>query len=183
MNNKYFEYGVSPKNEKREKSLMTIFMTFKIIFIVLTIIMGVFAFIFSNTFWILVIFLLTIVIVLSYFQSKFYNFYDFVFVDGRVSLSKIINNKRRKPLVSFECKSIEKIGFLDGETCNKYVNDKSVKKIYVNNSLTVKDVCFLVNTTESKTLILFPFNEHFLVQVLKYSGNNKLDKDFIDNIK
>ncbi len=183
MNNRYFEYGVMPKNENREKTIMTIFKVIKIIFILLLFVIGVFAFTFYNEFWILFAFLLTIVLVLHYFQCKFYNFYDFVFVDGRVSISKIINNKRRKQLISFECKTIEKIGFLDGETCNKYVKDKNVKKIYVTYTLVTKDVCFLLNTPDKKTLILFPFNEHFLVQVLKYSGNNKLDKNFIDNLK
>ena len=72
---------------------------------------------------------------------------------------------------------------MGGETYLKNIKDKSIKKVYVTETLTQNDVCFLVNTTDKKTLILFPFDEHFLVQVVKYCGNNKLDKNFISQTK
>lgn len=183
MNNKYFEYGVAPKNESKEKSLMMIFKIIKYVFVLIDVLVGYFAFMFINLLWVAFAISLTITLILNYFQNRFYNFYDLVFVDGRIAVSKIVNNKRRKYLVKFECKSIEKIGFLGGETYEKYLKDKEVKNVYVTDDLTSNDVCFLINTINKKTLLLLPYNEYFLVQVLKYCGNNKLEKTFIEKFK
>ena len=179
MNNKYFEFGVKPKNEAKELILMRLFFAIKVVFILIGIVLAYFGFMFFNVMWILCAISLTVAFVFHCFQHRYYNFYDFIFVDGNISLSIVINNKKRKYLAKFTCKNIENIGRLGGETYLKYINDKSIKKIYVTETLTQNDVCFLINSTDKKTLILFPFNEYFLVQVIKYSVSNVLDKNFI----
>ena len=182
MNNKYFEYAIKPKNENREKTIKNILFALKISFIVLTVVFGYFAFMFSNLMWVLFGVFLTVSLVLNYFQHKFYCFYDLIFVDGDVSVTKVINNVKRRRLLKFSCKKIEKIGFLGGETFNKYIKDKSVKKYYVTESLDGGDVCILIDDVDKK-MLLFPYEEYFLVQVLKYAGPNKLEKQFIEKIK
>ena len=183
MNNKYFEFSVKPKNENQEKKVKDILFVLKIIDVILTIIIGYFAFMFSNFFWILFVILLTVALVLNFFQHKFYNFYDIIFVDGEISVSIVVNNVKRRSLFKFSSRNVIKIGFLGGETCNLYIKDKSVKKIYVSEKLTQGDVCFYINKNETKTLLLLPYNEKIIVQILKYSGLTKLDKGFIDKIK
>lgn len=182
MNNKYFEYSVKPKNEKREKTIKNILLSIKFIFIILTVIFGYFAFMFSNLMWIIFAVLLTATLILNYFQHKFYCFYDLIFIDGDVSVTKVINNVKRRKLLAFSCKKIEKIGLLGGEAYNKYIKDKSVKKIYVTESLTKDDVCMVIGDFDKK-MLLFPYNEYFLIQVLKHAGANKIEKQFVDKIK
>ena len=183
MNNKYFEFSIKPKNENKEKIIKNILFAIKIVDIVLTVIIGYFAFMFTNYMWIIFAVLLTIAIVLNYFQHKLYNFYDVVFVDGDISISKVINNVKRRNLIKFSAKNVINIGFLGGETYNLYLKDKSVKKIHVGENLLSGDVCFLVSKNEVKTLLLLPYNEIIIVQILKFCGTNKLDKGFIDVIK
>lgn len=182
MNNKYFEYAIKPKNEKREKTIKDILFAIKIFFIVLTVVFGYFAFMFSNLMWLLFVVFLTVALVLNYFQHKFYCFYDIIFVDGDVSVTKVINNVKRRRLLKFSCKKIEKIGLFGGETFNRYIKDKTVKKVCVTETLSDGDVCILIDDTDKK-LLLFPYEEYFLVQVLKYAGANKLEKQFVDKIK
>ncbi len=182
MNNKYFEYGVKPKNEEREKHIKNALFAIKILFIILTVVFGYFAFMFSNLMWIFFVVFLTTALILNYFQHKFYCFYDLIFVDGDVSVTKVVNNVKRRRLISFSCKKIDKIGVLGGEVYNKYIKDKSVKKIYVTERLSPSDVCIVIGDLDKKMLLL-PYDEYFLVQVLKYAGTNKLEKQFIEKIK
>lgn len=183
MNNKYFEFSVKPKNESREKAIKNVLFILKIIAILATVVFGYFAFMFSNLMWVFFVILLTVALVLNYFQHKFYNFYDLIFVDGDVSVSKIVNNVKRKPLIKFSAKNVDKIGVLGGQTYNLYVKDKAVKKIFISENLTERDVCFLINATDGKTLLILPYNENLIVQILKYGSTSKLEKGFIDKVK
>lgn len=183
MNNKYFEFSVKPKNENREKTIKNILFIVKIIAIISAIVFGYFAFMFTNFMWIPFVILVTIALVLHFFQKRVYNFYDFIFVDGDVSVYKIVNSVKRKMLIKFSAKNVDKIGLLGGQTYNLYLKDKLVKKISVSDNLTERDVCFLINAKDGKVLLMLPYNENFIVQVLKYGTSNKLEKGFIDKVK
>ena len=183
MNNKYFEFSVKPKNENREKAIKNVLFIIKIVVIVASIVFGYFAFMFTNFMWIPFVILVTVALVLNYFQHKLYNFYDIIFVDGDVSVSKIVNNLKRKSIIKFSAKNVDKIGVLGGQTYSLYIKDKSVKKIFVSENLTERDVCFLITTTNGKVLLTLPYNENFIVQILKYGSTSKLEKGFIDKVK
>ncbi len=177
MNNRYFEFNVKPQNESKDKTLYLTFKITKFVFILISVVFFYFAFMFDNIFWFYFVITLTITLVLWYFQLKFYNFYDFIFVDGDVSVVKIINNVRRKNLIKFNVKSIVKIGLVRSLSTT-YLNDKNIKKIYAFNKLKSNDVYILVDNGE-KSILYLPYDEQFMSGVLRYNAYNKLDKDLI----
>ena len=181
MNNRYFEYNVKPKNENKERFIYKILYILKLVFIILSSIAFFIAFMFDNLFWVIFTILLTATLVTWYFQLKFYNFYDFIFVDGNVSVVKIYNNTRRKNLLKFSVKSIVSIGLIGKGNYVKYHNDKNVKKIYAFNKISSKDLYFLIDNGE-KFLLYLPFDEKFLSGVLRYNTQNKLEKELIQLI-
>lgn len=178
-NNKYVEFSVKPKNESREKVIYLVLKYVKYLFIVVTFVFGYVAFMFSNAFWFLFAFSLLFVIGLHFFQGKIYAFFDVTFVDGDVTITKVINNVKRKRILSFTHKQVEMIGKIGGETYLKYLKDKTVKKIYLSDNLTVDDVCIYINDNVDY-LVILPYNDKFLVSILRYLTKQKFEKAFFD---
>lgn len=182
MNNQYFEVNISPENLTKERFLNRLFFTLKLIFLIISGVFAYFAFMFFNILWFLVAFTLTIALVFHFFERKFYNFYDLIFVDGALSIVKVYGNAKRKTITRFDCKSIKKIGLVGGETFYFYIKDKDIKKYYTKNNLNVNDLTIFIDSTE-KSLLLIPYNEKLLSAIIKIIGAQKLEKGLIDKIK
>ena len=178
-NNKYVEFNVKPKNEKREQIIMNILKVIKFIAIILAFMMFYLAFTFNNYFWILFVSLGLFALLLHYFQVKLYSFYDVIFIDGDVTITKVVNNVKRKRILSFTYKNVEMIGKMGGETYLKYLKDKTVKKLYLTDDITVNDVCIYINGT-TDYLIIMPYNDRFLASILRFLTKQKFEKTFFN---
>ena len=99
-----------------------------------------------------------------------------------MSIVKIINNNKRKPLYRFQVDKIEKIGFVFDKTYNSLITDKNVKKIFTVSNETEKDVCIHVKEYD-QTLIILPFDERLFYCLIKFLGASKIEKEFIERIK
>ena len=181
-NNKYFEFNISPKNEPMQRFLNKLMFSLKVVVIIITVIIAYFAFMMSNSLWILTALSASIAVVLHLIQLRFYNFFDLIYVDGYLSIVKVYGNVKRKNLIRFDCKSIVKVGLAGGETYYQYLKDKQVKKIYTNESVTSDDIVLFVDDTE-KYLIFMPYEERFLSNIIKMNGISKLEKGLIEKIK
>ncbi len=180
-NDKYYEFNIQPKNEKAEFITYKIFSIIKTIFFALSIFLFIIA-LFTNFAWVLLLFSLIIALVSLFFQKRFYNFHDIIFVDGYLSIVKVVNNKRRKKLIRFAVSKINKIGFIGSSFYNSLVGDKNVKKIYAINTETFDDVYIHVKDS-NETLLILPYDERLMYCLIKFIGNGKLEKEFIDKIK
>ncbi|MBE5744004.1 MAG: hypothetical protein E7358_04750 [Clostridiales bacterium] len=180
-NDKYYEFNIAPKNESSELIIKNVLMVLKCCFFALTIFFLIIA-LFVNFSWFIFLFCLIVTLILLFFQRRFYNFYDIIFIDGFLSVVKVINNKKRKTLYRFDVKKINKIGFVGGSIYNANINDKNVKKIFTVNTESIDDVCIHVKDT-SETLILLPYDERLFYCLIRFLGNSKLEKEFIDRIK
>ncbi len=180
-NDKYYEFNIQPKNSNRELILKNVFSIVKICFFALAIFFLIIA-LYVNFSWVLFAFCLIAGLVCLFFQRKFYNFYDIIFVDGYLSIVKIINNAKRKTLLRFKVDRIEKIGFVGYTTYNNYINEKSIKKIFTVNEETADDVFIYVKDVNN-SLIIIPYDERLMYCLIKFIGNSKLEKEFINKIK
>ncbi len=180
-NDKYYEFNIVPKNESKELVIKKVLSLIKLIFFVLAVFFLIIA-LFVNFSWFLSAFCFIVAFVLLFFQHRFYNFYDIIFVDGFLSVVKIVNNSKRKPLIRFQVSKIEKIGFVGCDTYNFAIDDKNVKKIYAVNNETSNDVCIHVKDYED-TLIILPYDERLIYCLVKYIGSSKLEKQFVERVK
>ncbi|MBR3804524.1 MAG: hypothetical protein IKJ14_04205 [Clostridia bacterium] len=180
-NNKYYEFNIQPTNEKRDLFFMGFFKIFKIISIILAVFFAVIAFFLWNFGWIVAGFFLLSAFIFNYLQGKFYSFYDLVFVDGDITVVKVINNKKRRVLKKFSVKSIVKIGFAGGEAYELNVNKKQVKKLYLTSTVTDQDVCMIVEDMQ-KYMIIMPFDDRFLSCIMRFTGSIKFEKEFLNGI-
>lgn len=182
MNNQYFEFNIAPENQPRDKFFNRLFFSLKVVMIIVTVVIAYFAFMFINFLWFFVAISITITMVFHYFQTRFYNFYDIIFVDGFISVVKVYGNAKRRTLTRFNCKSIAKIGLVGGETYFLYIKDKEVKKHYTKNAHSSNDLAIFVDGQE-KSLILLPYLERLLSSIIKIIGVQKLEKGLIEKIK
>lgn len=115
-------------------------------------------------------------------KNKFYVEYDYTFVSGSLRFSKVIKNIKRKFIIRFECKDIEKIGKVTSNTFKKYCSMPGIStKILTSNSEPAenKDFYYIVaNVDEWKYLLVLECTEAFMVQILKYSNKMILEEDY-----
>ena len=63
------------------------------------------------------------------FKNKSYMDYDYTFVTGSIRVAKVIKNIKRKFIIKFDAKDIEKIGKYDSGTYQKYLSMPGVVKM------------------------------------------------------
>lgn len=182
MNNLY-EYSVKPNNEKKESFKMKLFRILKYVTFILTVLTAWFAFLWSNFLWVLAGIFLLLGIVFAYLQSTYLNYYDFSYVEGEFKLVKVKNGLKRKLIVKTSGKFITKIGKVNGETYNRKVGDKSVKKIVATDKVNCDDVVFLIENDEVNLLIITKYNEQFMAHVIKNVGVRQLDGDYVSYLR
>lgn len=181
-NSRYYEFNIQPKNAKVEERVMNVLKIFKILTFILAGCLAFLAFMFFNFMWIFAFIVLILGFVLLFFQYRFNNYYDLIFVDGQISIVKVINNVRRKALKRFSTKSINVIGFAGGETYERNIKNKQVKKYIITNVVTDKDVCILCGE-EDKFMIVIPYDDKFLSCIMRFVGSVKFEKGFLSSIK
>ena len=182
-NNNFYEYSVGPKKYKSQKAFFVTFSVLKWIFIVISVLFAYCGLFLDNGFWILTAFSVASAVLFFFAQRAFYNYYDYIFIEDEVRIIKVLNNKRRKKVLAFGVKSLEKIGLVNGKTIDKYLSQKTYKKVYCTpNTLTENDVYFIVNL-DKKYILFLEYDEMFLTNILKVGGVKLCDEEFLNMIK
>lgn len=183
-NSSLFECTIAPQNEKTEKTFYIIFKIIKFFFIFLAIIIAFYAFYFSNFMWLAVLLSAIFAIIFQTVQDKFYNYYDYIFCDDEIRISKVVNNKRRRFLTCFKIKDIEKLGFVSGDNYAKLSNNSTYKKIFAKSKiLDVTNIYFSINANGERKLIIMAFNKKFLSGVFPKISSKLFDDDFTKLLK
>jgi len=115
-------------------------------------------------------------------KQKSYVEYDYTFVTGSIRIAKIFKNIKRKFLLKFEARDVEKLGKYDSATYKTYENMPGINKIILTSNLSPadnKDFYYIaVNTDGEKKLLIFECTETFISNVLKFSNKTVIDDDF-----
>ena len=119
-------------------------------------------------------------------KNKFCVEYDYSFISGTIRVSRVIANLKRKNIYDFEFRKIEKIGYYDSETYNKYQKSPGVKCVYLTANKTPmenKDFYYIVaNVDGDKKLLVLECTETLIVNVLKFSNKTILDEEYIKEL-
>ena len=184
MNNNLYEVSKGPENLKFHKTLYVIFEILKYLNIIVVALALILAVSISNTFFIVVALFAGSWLLAWWVGSKFYNFYDYCYVDGSVRIIKVIHNRTRRLVINFDAKNINSYGLVDGETYAKYIKDKSVKKLYASpDGLTIEDIAVYLTSNGIDYLLLIKYDETFMATLMRNTGVRKLDKSFIEKVK
>lgn len=183
-NSSLFECTVAPINEKTEKTFYTIFRILKFITIALTIFIAFYAFYFSNFMWLVALTFALLAFLLGHLQGKFYNYFDYIFCEDEIRISRVAGNKWRRFLTSFKLKDIEKIGFVSGTNYQKLSTNKAYKTIYCKGKiLDVTNLYIALNSNGERKLIIMAFNKKFFAGVFNKISSKLFDDDFSNLLK
>lgn len=184
MNYNLYEVSVGPKNEKTQKTFFVIFSILKYLNLAIIGLSLVLAISLNNLFYVIAVIFILSYLLCMFFSKKFYNFYDYSFVGGSVRIIKVVNNKIRRLTTDFDARNIISLGNLFGETYDKYIKDKNVKKLFASpNPLTENDIAIYFNKNGNDFLLLIEYDEQLIAAITKSIGAKKLDKSFIEKIK
>ena len=184
MNNNLYEFSKGPSNLIFHKVFYYLFTILKLISTCGIAFSLVLAFSIDNN-WYIVALIFVLSLIITWLSTKyFYNYYDYTYVSGSVRIVKIVNNKYRRLVTDFDAKNIISFGKVFGSTYNKYADDKSVKKYYASpDAITENDICIYYYENGEKALLFMPKDDRFLYVLSRYTGNRKIDEDFLKTIK
>ena len=185
MNNStLYEYTISPKNEKKQYTFYIVFKIIKILFIVLAILTAIYAFYVSNFMWLVVLLFFVIAFLFGRIQRRFYNFYDCSFCYDEIKFAKIVNNKKRWPIIKFNVKDIVKIGFITSKDFNRFEIGENYKKIYAKGKpLDITNVYIAITNNNENKLIITSYNSKLLNSIINKTSNSILDGEFVETLK
>ena len=128
------------------------------------------------------IFLLLLGLSFGILKNKFCVEYDYSFISGTIRVSRSIANLKRKNIYDFEFRNIEKVGYYDSETYNKYQKSPGVKSVYLTSNRTPmenKDFYYLaVNLKDGKKLMLIECTKSFIMAIVRFTGMTVLERGF-----
>ena len=102
-------------------------------------------------------------------KDEAYSEYEYCFISGRIDIDKVINNKRRTTVLSFETAELDVLGSVKSQNFNRYYSMPDVKKVKAYFELTEAETYFtLVSTKKGKVLLLFQPDETMLQHMKKY---------------
>ncbi len=126
-------------------------------------------------------------IILGKLKNKMYVEFDYTFVSGDLRISKVIKNIKRRFVIKFDVKNIEKLGFYGNETFDRYSKMPGISKLFLTSNTVAdynKDFYYMVvNTQESKKLLIFECTETLIVNVIKFANKTILDEYFSEQLK
>ena len=178
-----------------DRSASTKYYIFKTISIVSYVLMGLWLFITLFTlnlqaYWLVNLLFYFIPLVMFFlggflfgrFKNKLYVEYDYTFVSGSIRVAQVIKNIKRKFVLKFDAKDIEKIGKYDSDTYKKYESMPSVVKMIFTSNYTAADnkefYYIVANIDGEKKLMVYECTEMFIVNVLKFSNKMVLEEEF-----
>ena len=126
-------------------------------------------------------------IVLGKLKNKMYVEFDYTFVSGDLRISKVIKNIKRRFVIKFDVKNIEKLGFYGNKTFERYTKMPGVNKLFLTSN-TYSDIgkdfyYIVVNTQDGKKLLIIECTETLIVNILKFANRTVLDEQFTEQLK
>ena len=190
MQEVFYEESVSTTNVSKNKVKYYIVKVIAIISIIIGVLMTFFFLLFvnlSNMFQLIffgIILIGSYVIGFVYLRKKdaFLLDFDYTFVSGSVRISKVLNNKRRRPVLSFNTSDIIQLGKYQSNTFEKIIKDTTNKKIIATPNECAaegKDFYYIHLTAKGlKHILILECSETFMYNVLKFSSKTVLEPDF-----
>ncbi len=179
-NSSFLEISIAPNNEEKERNKYFALYILKIVAIALAVISFLGAFLYHIVFCFPFALFVFTAFVISYFQGKTYNFYDYCFVMGSVRINIVQNNKKSKLFVDFDCNKILKAGNVNSAFYLENLSTKQYKEFKATqNELTEYDTVFLVQCAKEVKIVILQFNEQFLAKILGCSLLQNYDKEYL----
>ncbi len=120
------------------------------------------------------------------YKNKFCVDYDYTLVTGSLRFSKVINNLKRKPIITFESSQIEKLGEYGSALYERYSLMPGVTtQILTSNSSPSEGKGFyylVVNTQGEKRLFVIECTEKFIANTMQFANKLILDEEFVKKL-
>lgn len=113
--------------------------------------------------------------------------YDYTFISGSIRVAQVIKHVKRKFIMEFEAREIEKIGKVGSSTYNSYLKIPVEVNVLTSNKEPSKEKSlyyFVVNTEGKKYLLTFELTEKFVATIIKFLNKSSLlDDEYIKEIR
>ncbi len=121
-------------------------------------------------------------IFLGRLKDRYYVDFDYTFISGSIRFSKVINNSKRKKVLNFDVKNIEKIGRIDSNFYAKYFAMPDKKRVALTlNPEPAENKNFyymVVNAEGQRYLFVLECTETFLMTIYRFTGKIVFDDEF-----
>ena len=188
----FYEESSVVQNEKAASAKYNIFKTISIVSYVLMVVWILIIFFTLNlkANWLFNVIFYLIPLILFFlsgflfgrFKNKLYVDYDYTFITGSIRVAKVIKNIKRRFIIKFDAKDIEKIGKYDSGTYQKYLSMPGVTKMIFTSNYSAtdgKEFYYIVAVVDGdKKLMVFECTELFIVNILKFSNKSVLEEEF-----
>lgn len=192
----FYEESATLQNQKNEVVKFTIFNVLSILFFVFLgawLFLVVFGYVLTSNILLDIIFIIipcasfiALGILFTKIKNRYCNDYDYTFISGTVRISKVIRNVKRRFIIEFATKEIEKLGKINSHTYEKFEKYPNIKKLILTSNNTPsenKDFYYIVihNCGEKKLLVIECTN-NFIINILRFSNKSILDDEFLREI-
>ena len=113
--------------------------------------------------------------------------YDYTFITGSIRVAQVIKHTKRKFIIEFEAREIEKIGKVGSSTYNSYTKMPVEIKVLTSNKEPAEGKSlyyFIVNTEGLKYLLTFELTEKFIATIIKFVNKTSLlDDEYLKEIR
>lgn len=96
-----------------------------------------------------------------------YSEYEYDFIAGTIEVARIINNKRRKTLVKFECSDIEVLSQNKPEKSERYASMPNIRVLKAVFDIKTDDVFFAYFTSNGRKYLLYFAPDKELMTAIK----------------
>ena len=158
--------------DNKSKSKTTVYTVLTVLGLIFIAIGVIFVVVGIRTDWKMMLFsliFLPIGIVLWRKKDEAYSEYEYCFISGKIDVDKVINNKRRKSIVSFETSEIEAMGTVKSENFARHYSMPDAKKIKACFDLTLPNTYYATFVGDKgKVVLIFQPDETMLLSMKKY---------------
>ena len=183
----FYEESSVAHNARKGERKYTIIHAISVLFLVLTIIMGISCvmFIGSSFAWFLgfqTAFFFGVWFLLYKWKTGVNVSYDYCFVSGELRISKVINVNKRKLVARFDCEDIIQVGDADCPAFERFRSDPSTKTVYCTANMEAAEGKFFMYVHANyngKKLYILECREELLLNMMKFLKRTVLDHDYV----
>lgn len=118
----------------------------------------------------------------TYFRIKMVYEFDYIVVDGTVSISKVFSGIKRRKVIKFDCQDIILVGKVDTADCDKYEKMDNITFVLATPNIDEgdnnQDIYFVIlNDKGQKIMLYFQPSLEFLMEMRRSAGRNIFEAD------
>lgn len=182
MREEFYENSASPRSEKGQKVIYTIYnVLFGLSVAASVILLLLLLMTFDTGFIVLTCLAIIFAVVLYLIRKKILTYFDYTFISGEMRIVRVINGRYRRKFLVFDCKDVFLLGKVGSESFERLYSTPRIKKRMAtpNGFGSDKQLYYVgVDIQGEKNIVIMECDEKMLSFIASYAGRNAIEKDY-----